>query len=705
MTHDHPSTSDTADNGGNAVFLQLVQGDRCMCTCLRTPMFGGPTIIQHSQPEGSHHLKFRGLSDVVSVYKMRLTIVLIVSLFSALILAQEGDNASITQSCHACEVSEKLKAMETRLMNTETRLMDTETQLKDTKTRLMDTETRLTESASQTLRLKENKTVVFSAATGRGEKQFGPFNTDITLIYRNVITNIGAAYSPSTGIFVAPVAGVYYFTCFYHHGGGYGEMLQLYKNNELVLLTHDDGSYYYNNGGNAVFLQLEQGDHVYVRLVKDSYVSGTDYHTTFSGFLMSLTILLFVSLFCGLISAQDDGNTTISESHLETTGCFPDMCNLLREFGAVSEKLRVMETRMEDSEAQILELNKEKKTVVFSAATGGGEKKIGPFNTDITLIYRKVITNIGAAYSPSTGIFVAPVAGVYYFTIFYHAGGSHETRLQLYKNNDFMLMTSDHGSTSDTAENGGNAVFLQLKQGDQMSLIILLILSLFCGLISAHNDGNTTILESHLETQGCFHDMCNLLREFGAVSEKLRVMETRMEDSETRLNDTEMRLKDTETRLKDTETRLMDSENQTLELKNKEKKTVIFSAATGGHKDIGPFNTDITLIYRTLITNIGGAYSPSTGVFVAQVAGVYYFTIFFHAGWRYDTKLQLYKNDQIMIMTHDFSTISDKADNGGNAVFLQLKQGDQVFVRLLAKTYVWGTDYHTTFSGFLVTEM
>ncbi|KAF3837286.1 hypothetical protein F7725_004750 [Dissostichus mawsoni] len=231
---------DTADNGGNAVFLQLVQGDQVYV------QLGANTHVWGSD----HHTTFSGflvtemgLSDVVSTYKMRLTIVLIVSLFSGLILAQEGDNASITQSCHACEVSEKLKAMETRLMNTESRLMDTETQLKDTKTRLMDTETRLTESASQTLRLKENKTVVFSAATGRGEKQFGPFNTDITLIYRNVITNIGAAYSPSTGIFVAPVAGVYYFTCFYHHGGGYGEMLQLYKNNELVLLTHDDGSY------------------------------------------------------------------------------------------------------------------------------------------------------------------------------------------------------------------------------------------------------------------------------------------------------------------------------------------------------------------------------------------------------------------------------------------------------------------------------
>lgn len=63
---------------------------------------------------------------------------------------------------------------------------------------------------------------------------------------------------------------------------------------------------------------------------------------------MNFPILLFVLLFCGLISAQQDGT--------ETQSCFPDMCNFLKEFGAMKEKLGAMETRLKDSENQILEL-------------------------------------------------------------------------------------------------------------------------------------------------------------------------------------------------------------------------------------------------------------------------------------------------------------------------------------------------------------
>ncbi|XP_037614175.1 complement C1q tumor necrosis factor-related protein 3-like isoform X4 [Sebastes umbrosus] len=211
-----------------------------------------------------------------------------------------------------------------------------------------------------------------------------------------------------------------------------------------------------------------------------------------------------------------------------------------------------------------------------------------------------------------------------------------------------------------------------------MNFTILLIVLLFSDLILAQDVGNANETEISIEIQSCNPDMCGLLREFGAMTEKLRAVETRLKDSET----------------------------QILELKNKESTKVIFSAATGGGlNNIGPFNTDTTLIYRTVISNIGNAYSPSTGIFVAPVAGVYYFTIFYHASGENYAHLLLYKNNNVTVWTNDHKSSFDTADNGGNAVFLQLQRGDQVFVRMAANTTVWGTDYDTTFSGFLVTQM
>ncbi|XP_074480749.1 cerebellin-2-like [Sebastes fasciatus] len=187
---------------------------------------------------------------------------------------------------------------------------------------------------------------------------------------------------------------------------------------------------------------------------------------------------------------------------------------------------------------------------------------------------------------------------------------------------------------------------------------------------------------------------------------RLRNSETRLRDSETILRDSETRLTDSETRLADSETRLRDSETKVLELRSKESTKVIFSAATGGgDKGIGPFNTSTILIYRTVISNIGNAYSPSTGIFVAPVAGVYYFTIFYCAVGTHPGNLNLFKSNKPIVAAFDPKSSSDQDDNGGNAVFLQLQQGDQVYVRMAANAWVWGSDYHTTFSGFLVTQM
>ncbi|XP_070786198.1 complement C1q-like protein 3 [Enoplosus armatus] len=207
-----------------------------------------------------------------------------------------------------------------------------------------------------------------------------------------------------------------------------------------------------------------------------------------------------------------------------------------------------------------------------------------------------------------------------------------------------------------------------------MNLTILLCVSLFCGLTLAQEGGNAPETEKTSGTQSCFPDMCDLLREFGAMKEKLGVMETRLKDSE----------------------------NQILELKNKERTMVVFSAGTGGSGAIGPFSTDTTVIYRSVKINIGNAYSQFTGIFAAPVTGIYYFTFFYHAGGGHPVSLNLIKNNQVVVTTYDHRTAHDGADNGGNAAFVQLEQGDQVYVRLGANTHVWGDNDITTFSGFLV---
>uniref|UniRef100_A0A3P8N5U0 C1q domain-containing protein n=1 Tax=Astatotilapia calliptera TaxID=8154 RepID=A0A3P8N5U0_ASTCA len=148
---------------------------------------------------------------------------------------------------------------------------------------------------------------------------------------------------------------------------------------------------------------------------------------------MNLSSSFLILLFCGLVVAQD----TI-------------------ETNAMTEKLNSLEVKMLNIGSR--------NTVIFSVGIGGNSP-FGPFNTDVTMIYDHTFVNIGNAYSPVTGVFTAPVSGVYFFTIFSLSGGEHAIRLLFYKNNEVILHIHDHRS-DDTADNGGNAAFLQLQQGD-----------------------------------------------------------------------------------------------------------------------------------------------------------------------------------------------------------------------------------------------
>ncbi|XP_041707676.1 complement C1q-like protein 2 [Coregonus clupeaformis] len=144
---------------------------------------------------------------------------------------------------------------------------------------------------SQVEELKRENTdrpkVAFSAGlTNSGD--VGPFNTETQLIYTKVFTNIGNTYNPVTGIFTAPVRGVYYFR--FSMLSNKNELLggvNLYRNGQIIL----HNGQYYNAGNeyvcNGVTLHLQRGDTVHMRLPKDWAVYD-DYsnHSTFSGFLL-----------------------------------------------------------------------------------------------------------------------------------------------------------------------------------------------------------------------------------------------------------------------------------------------------------------------------------------------------------------------------------------------------------------------------------
>ncbi|XP_044196170.1 uncharacterized protein LOC122972865 [Thunnus albacares] len=155
--------------------------------------------------------------------------------------------------------------------------------LDDTKTELLLTKNRLDGIENK---IAGSPKVAFSAGlTSSG--RIGPFNTETSLVYSRVFTNIGGAYNPTTGIFTAPVKGVYYFrfTAF-HNKNREWMAVNMYHNSKRILHNSEEASGH-SFIANALILELEQGSVVYMRLQEQCRLYD-DLSTlnSFSGFLM-----------------------------------------------------------------------------------------------------------------------------------------------------------------------------------------------------------------------------------------------------------------------------------------------------------------------------------------------------------------------------------------------------------------------------------
>ncbi|CAL1582882.1 unnamed protein product [Knipowitschia caucasica] len=132
--------------------------------------------------------------------------------------------------------------------------------------------------------------VAFSAALVDFRSQsFGPDDTDTTLVYKHVVANIGNAYNPQTGIFTAPVRGVYHFHVhiFELFGGSHYAIVSLVKNGTKMVTAWEVHSSGHGSSSNSMSVLLEAGDEVYVVLWRSARIfDDTDHRNTFSGHLL-----------------------------------------------------------------------------------------------------------------------------------------------------------------------------------------------------------------------------------------------------------------------------------------------------------------------------------------------------------------------------------------------------------------------------------
>ncbi|KAL2081065.1 hypothetical protein ACEWY4_022918 [Coilia grayii] len=196
-----------------------------------------------------------------------------------------ADLRSVVERLEATESKMDLVTVKTEMDNLRSDNAAQETELTALKTRLAATEAEVVNLEKE---LKSTPKVAFSAAlTNTGFIQAG--DEDLDLVFTKVISNVGQAYSSTTGFFTAPARGVYYFRFTVRdflkfNGMGIG----ILTNGRKVMYLNEydiDGQSTYLSSG--VTLQLEVGDIVNMKIPGGLRLyDDLNNHSTFSGFLL-----------------------------------------------------------------------------------------------------------------------------------------------------------------------------------------------------------------------------------------------------------------------------------------------------------------------------------------------------------------------------------------------------------------------------------
>merc|ERR1719309_706911 len=225
----------------------------------------------------------------------------------------------------------------------------------------------------------------------------------------------------------------------------------LYKNNaEIQLIVHEqpsgEGS---DTGSNGATLLLEKGDTLRMKLWHNTQIwDNSNHHSTFSGFL------LFPMGLGDELSSSGDSLATVTA-----------LKNAVTELQTENQAMR---DRLEATE-NALKAYKDVPKVAFAVSLGsdGLEKTT---NGNKQLIYKDILTNVGGAYDSDTGVFTAPVRGVYYIRFTANGPTDFTMSAVLYKNNAEIQLIVHEQPSGEGSDTGSNGAALLLEAGDRLSM-------------------------------------------------------------------------------------------------------------------------------------------------------------------------------------------------------------------------------------------
>ena len=115
--------------------------------------------------------------------------------------------------------------------------------------------------------------------------------------------------------------------------------------------------------------------------------------------------------------------------------------------------------------------------------------------------------------------------------------------------------------------------------------------------------------------------------------------------------------------------------------------------------------TGQTLVFPHIITNVGGGYNKTNGVFTAPRAGVYVFfcriTAAINAG---DLYFEFILNGSAKTTNLVYGRSANRYRISSNSIVLQLRHGDRVWIKMSVGGNHWnsGVGGDQTFSGYLL---